>query len=422
MMQELSFDDVKVYSVSELTSQIRTLLEESFSYIWVEAEVSNVKIPRSGHMYFTLKDENAQLRAVMFNFYRQKMKFELKDGMSVLCFGRISVYERDGVYQLYVEQIQPKGIGALQLAFLQLKEKLEKQGFFRKELKKKIPFFPITVGVITSSTGAAIRDIIKVLRRRLPSVNILIYPVKVQGENSAEEISRAIYDMNEFFFDEVDVLIVGRGGGSIEDLWAFNEEIVAKAIFDSKIPVISAVGHEIDWTIADFVADLRAPTPSAAAELAVPDRGEMLVRLSHLINRLKRHLYHRFESARLRLNRISSSKAFLEPRYKLQQYMQRLDELIDRATILLTQRRDKTKLMLEHLAVKLEMLNPLRILRRGYSVVYRLKDNKVVSSISMVRKQESIRIVISDGEFRAVVLQKRKENDNDGQNGQGSLF
>ena len=270
----------KILTVSELTLEIKHHLEEGFGEIWVEGEISNFRSPSSGHYYFTLKDGKSQIRGVIFRFMGRYLKFEPQDGLAVICRGKISVYEPRGEYQLILDYMEPKGIGALQLAFEQLKEKLEKEGLFDAARKKPLPLLPKKIGIVASPTGAAIRDLLNVIGRRFPNVGILINPVKVQGEGSAQEIASAIYELNTI--PEIDVIVVARGGGSLEDLWAFNEEIVARAIDHSSLPVISAVGHEIDFTIADFVADLRAPTPSVAGELVVKDKAE----LSHLIDSL----------------------------------------------------------------------------------------------------------------------------------------
>ncbi len=402
--------EVKTFSVSEVNRMVRDWIREGFpSFIWVEGEVSRVKIHSSGHMYFVLKDENASVSAVMFRSARSRLKFELKHGMQVLCLVRVDLYEREGKFQFYIEDIHPKGIGALELAFRQLKEKLEKEGLFREELKRPIPYLPRTVGVITSPTGAAIRDIIKVISRRFPGVNILLYPVRVQGEGACDEIARAIDDINEHFADEVDVLIVGRGGGSIEDLWAFNEEVVARAISRSKIPIISAVGHEIDFTIADFVADKRAPTPSAGAELAVPDRGELISHLNHLLSRLLLILRHRWDDVKWRIERIGKSRAFLEPKYKLEQRVQLLDSLLEKMAVELCNRLDKSRLQLKHLAGKLDVLSPLRTLARGYAIVY--KEKRVVRLSTQLSVRDRVTIRFADGEVNAEVVKDGKNNE-----------
>ena len=273
-------DDGKyIYTVSQLTSSIKIVLEDSFRNLWVEGEISNFKAV-AGHFYFTLKDDKSELKCVFFKSSNEKIKFEMKDGMQVLCCGKISIYEQRGVYQLYVAKIEPKGVGELQLAFEQLKEKLFKEGLFDEAHKKPIPLLPERIGIVTSITGAAIRDILHVLNKRFSNVEIIINPVKVQGDGAKEEIASAIEEFNTL--GNVDVMIVGRGGGSLEDLWAFNEEIVARAIYNSKIPVISAVGHEIDWTISDFAADMRAPTPSVAAEIVIAKKSELADRLDEI--------------------------------------------------------------------------------------------------------------------------------------------
>ncbi|NQT23426.1 MAG: exodeoxyribonuclease VII large subunit, partial [Candidatus Omnitrophica bacterium] len=253
-----------IFTVTKLTRNIRAILEQNFGTLWVEGEISNFTKHQSGHMYFSIKDEGSVLPCVLFRSSNAKLKFEMKAGMHVLCFGRISVYDKRGQYQLYVERVEPKGAGALQMALEQLKEKLRKEGLFDELNKKPIPYLPRRVGVITSPTGAAIRDILNVTKRRFANIEILLNPVRVQGEMAKHEIVEAIAEFNKM--KGLDVIILARGGGSLEDLWAFNEEIVARAIYDSKIPIISAVGHEVDWTISDFVGDFRAPTPSAAAE------------------------------------------------------------------------------------------------------------------------------------------------------------
>jgi len=291
-------DYKKILTVSELTLNIKGHLEEGFRELWVEGEISNFRSPASGHYYFTLKDDKSQIRAVVFRFMGRSLKFEPKDGLSVICRGRITVYEPRGEYQLILDYMEPKGIGALQLAFEQLKEKLAKEGLFDPAHKKLLPLLPQKIGIVTSPTGAAIRDLLTVIGRRFSNVEILINPVKVQGEGAHQEIAKSIYELNGI--PGIDVIIITRGGGSLEDLWSFNEEIVARAIYRSSIPVISAVGHEIDFTIADFVADLRAPTPSAAGELVVRDKAELINLLETLFNRMKNIILHLLETERHR--------------------------------------------------------------------------------------------------------------------------
>lgn len=396
----------KVYSVSDLNRQVRGLLESRFSGIWAEGEISNFKRHTSGHIYLTLKDEAAQISAVFFSYHHRALKFELKDGLKVLVFGRVSVFEQRGQYQFYIERIEPQGVGALELAFRQLKEKLEKEGLFREERKRPVPRFPKTVGVITSPTGAVIQDILNVVNRRFCGTHILLFPVRVQGDGAREEIARAIEEMNRL--GEADVLIVGRGGGSLEDLWAFNEEAVARAVYGSKIPVISAVGHETDWTICDLVADLRAPTPSAAAELVVSSRIELEQNIVDRAERLRSAMAGTLERYQEKLEDLSTSAAFKQPRYLLDQFMERSDELGRRL-----QGSFKSWLALKsqvflNVTGRLNALNPLGILERGYSVAFgpsgavlknvgdisigqdmvtRLHRGKLVSKITQIEKE-----------------------------------
>src|SRR4030066_820404 len=288
-----------ILTVSELTQEIKDILEDKFPDVWVEGEISNLRIPPSGHIYFTLKDDLRQIRAVLFKRQARTLRFVPEDGLHTICRGRFSLYEKRGDYQLILETIEPKGIGALQLAFLQLKERLEKEGLFDPAHKKAVPMIPQKIGIVTSPTGAVIQDMLHILGRRFENLHILLYPVRVQGEGVSSEIAEAIKYFNQR--TEVDVIIVGRGGGSLEDLWAFNEEVVARAIYRSKIPVISAVGHETDYQIADFVADLRAPTPSAAAELVVRDKREMKNILHYLGGRLENQTLQMLEEYRTHL-------------------------------------------------------------------------------------------------------------------------
>lgn len=358
----------KIYTVREITKRIRDLVESQFPAVWVEGEISGFKHPNSGHMYFNLKDGEAVLKAAFFSRHNRGIKFELKDGLQVLCFGKISVYEPRGDYQLYVEGIEPKGLGALALAFLQLKEKLAKEGLFDPVHKKPIPRFPKTVGVVTSPTGAAIQDILHVVNRRFRGTSVLLNPVRVQGQGAAEEIARAIDEMNQF--EDIDVLIVGRGGGSLEDLWAFNEEAVARAIFRSRIPVISAVGHEIDWTICDWVSDLRAPTPSAAAELVVQNREDLEIRLGDFGTRLRNAMKSFFEIKQEALRVLQESYAFKQPLNLINQSAQRLDELLRQLQNYLknlVREKDQT---FRNWVGRLEALSPLAILGRGYSLTF----------------------------------------------------
>lgn len=328
--EELEEDSLSVYSVSELTAAIRGLLEMNFDSVWLEGEISGHKVAQSKHAYFTLKDDRCQIRCVMFRGSRSGLKFEPEDGDQVLLSGRVAVYEARGEYQIIVDSMEPRGLGALQKAFDQLKKKLEEEGLFAAQHKKPLPPFPWKIGVVTSPTGAVIRDILNVIKRRNPKVSVLLNPVKVQGEGSANEIAQAIKEMNTR--QDLDLLIVGRGGGSIEDLWAFNEEVVARAIYQSRIPIISAVGHEVDVTIADFVADLRAPTPSAAAEIAVPVLDEMLELLRGLTDNMIGQIQWQFQDRRERLLSLIDRRFFREPNRILENPAQRLDDMSARLT------------------------------------------------------------------------------------------
>lgn len=339
----------KVISISELTRSIRLLLESNFQELWVEGEISNFKFHSSGHMYFSLKDENAQIACVMFRRENASLGFELKDGMQVLCFARVSVYALRGQYQLYVERVEPKGVGLLQLRFEELKEKLRREGLFEEARKKQIPFLPRKIALVTSMDGAALHDILNVLGRRYANVHLLIYPVPVQGAQGASAIAGAIDDLNQN--NIADVMIVTRGGGSLEDLWAFNEEVVARAIFQSRIPVISAVGHETDFTIADFVADLRAPTPSAAAELVLPLREDLLKKIAELKGSLFQAIDVVLKNSRQQWQKLNESKALRDPLSAFEALFQRLDETEKNLVMIFKHffvlKRDRTHFLIE---------------------------------------------------------------------------
>ncbi|MCK6467771.1 MAG: exodeoxyribonuclease VII large subunit [Candidatus Brocadia sinica] len=368
----------RILTISELTRRIRGSLEQEFFNLWVVGEASNVRRPTSGHVYLTLKDADAQLQAVIFKTVVNNIKFEVRDGMEVLAFGSVTVYEARGQYQLIIERIEPKGIGALQLAFLQLKERLEKEGLFDPAHKKPLPLLPKKIAIVTSLTGAAIRDILNVINRRFAKVEILIYPVKVQGDGAAQEIAQAITDLNAIA--DIDVIIAGRGGGSLEDLWAFNEEVVARSIYASKIPVISAVGHEIDVTISDLVADKRALTPTEAGELVVPRYDQVKDSLEKIKTRLIQALYNKILLTRTRLLRIKNSFSFKRPFDKIFRLQQELDELAQR---LVTAGRHTLELERERLtalASRLESVSPLKVLNRGYSITTNGENDKPIKS------------------------------------------
>jgi len=376
----------KIYTVSDLTSEVRAVLEDSFSGIWVEGELSNFRHPSSGHMYFTLKDQESQIRVVMFRVANRQLRFQPRDGLAMLVYGALSVYEPRGEYQIVVEYMEPKGLGALQLAFEQLKERLQAEGLFDDSRKRPIPMLPGRIGVITSPTGAAIRDILQVLRRRFAGVDVLIHPVTVQGEQAAPEIVDAIRELNRR--GGLDVLIVARGGGSIEDLWAFNEEVVARAIADSKIPVISAVGHEVDYTIADFVADLRAPTPSAAAELVVSKKDELAQRLDDLQARMAGAVRSRLDGLIVRVGGLERHLRLLNPMERIRMQRRRLTTLWKDLTGWADGRLVVLNGELKAAAGKLDSLSPLAILGRGYSICVRLPGHEIV--------KESAGLVVGD--------------------------
>ncbi len=388
-----------IYSVSSLTRQIKEVLETGFPRLWVEGEISNFKRHSSGHLYFTLKDENSQIRCVMWRFKAGELLFQLEDGLKVLVEGDIQVYEKSGNYQLIIQQMQPAGIGELQLAFEQLKKKLQGEGLFDAVHKKVLPPYPEKVGVVTSPTGAAIRDIISVISRRFPSTEIILYPVRVQGEGAAREISSAIADFNEY--GKVDVLIVGRGGGSLEDLWAFNEEIVARAIFSSRLPVISAVGHEVDYSIADFVADRRAPTPSAAAEMVVPDRREMLGVLAYYREKFSQTVRQKISTGRERLENYRRSYAFRRPEDIVFQKMQQLDELIRKIQVAILHHLQIKRHSWHNIQQQLRALSPLGVLQRGYSICY--KDGRIIKDVSQVQMLDLVQVKLSRGQFLSQV-------------------
>ena len=389
----------QVYTVSRLTREIKELLEMSFPRLWVEGEISNFKRHSSGHLYFTLKDDKAQINCAMWRFRANGLIFQPQDGMQVLVEGEVQVYEKGGYYQLVVHQMQPAGIGALQMAFEQLKQKLHAEGLFDEKYKQPIPQFPERVGVVTSPTGAAIRDIISVITRRFPGVQIILYPVRVQGGGAAEEIARAIRDFNEF--GDIDVLIVGRGGGSLEDLWAFNEEVVARAIFESRIPVISAVGHEIDFSIADFVADRRAPTPSAAAEMAVRDRLELLGMVKYFEEKLYTAMVKTIQRYQEQITNLQRSYAFRKPEDIIYQKMQRVDELQKNITTAMTHRILLLQHQLEGVRNHLHALNPEAILERGYSICY--KDGEIIKDVRQLTVLDVVNIRVARGHFLSQV-------------------
>ena len=397
----MNYENMAV-SVTELNRYIKDKIatDEALSNIIVKGEISNFKNHYTGHMYFTLKDENSLIKCIMFKTYASQLRFMPKDGMKVFVLGGVSVFERDGIYQIYVKAMQEDGVGALYREYEKLKQELEKQGLFDASHKKKIPQMPKVIGVLTSQTGSVIRDIINVSTRRNPNVYIRLLPVPVQGEDAEQKIAKGIKKMNNEKL--ADVLILARGGGSLEDLWPFNEEIVAHAIYESEIPIISAVGHETDFTIADFVADLRAPTPSAAAELAVPDIYEVKQKINLYQNRLRMSLSKKLEIMKLRYEKSMSSQIFKDPTRMISDHYLKVESLIKELEKNIKQKEQTQKEKYIKLVSKLDALSPLKTLTRGYSIIE--SENKIVKSVKELKKGDKIEIRLTDGKKEAQVM------------------
>ncbi len=395
----------KALSVSQLCAQIHDLLEQTYPQIWVEGEISNCRLYPSGHTYLTLKDAEAQIPAVLFRGVAMGIKFKPEDGLKVLVSGRVSVYTKRGDLQLILSSIEPLEKGGLQLAFEQLKAKLEKEGLFDAARKKPIPEYPQTAGVITSLQGAAVRDIVHVLTRRWPEIHVLILPVQVQGDAAAPEIAQAIQDFNQHF-PKTDVLLVGRGGGSLEDLWAFNEEVVARAIAASKIPIISCVGHETDFTIADFVADLRAPTPSAAAEMAVPDAENVQKNIAALKRSLVQNMTRILQISEHRLKALAQHPFLKSPRRMYEEFTRRLDEAASELERAFKAKLDILENRLALQSGRLDALSPLKVLARGYAVARKWPNLQVIRSEKDVQTKDVILLRLSLGEIFCEVKEK----------------
>ncbi len=441
-----------VYNVSEVNLEIKRLLEDKYLFIWISGEISNLRIPSSGHCYFTLKDSRSQLSAVMFRNQFQSLAFRPKEGLAVIGFGRISVYEPRGAYQIIFEYLEPQGIGNLQIAFEDVKRRLTEEGLFAEERKRPLPAFPKKIGIVTSPTGAAVHDFIKIARRRLTGLPLVIAPVRVQGPKAPQEIVRTIAQLNKQM--ACDVIVVARGGGSIEDLWAFNDEHVARAIAASRIPVVSAVGHETDFTIADFVADLRAPTPSAAAELVAPSQTE----LAFLVSKLKENIYiYTCNILKYYRNKIDkNTDRIVHPQRRLHDWRLRVDDLAMRATANMGEfvRRKRERLQfrsemlrqtspanqidhrrarldayrqslirgirhhiryrkadMDSAASTLEALNPMAILQRGYSITRRLPDRTIIRSTRTIRIGQHVEVMLGHGRLRVTVDEKESGNE-----------
>jgi exodeoxyribonuclease VII large subunit len=447
-MEQVSFvfPERTILTVSEVTERIKIVLEDTFFDLWVEGELSNLRTPSSGHVYLTLKDEHSQVRAVLFKMQRRYIRFEPKDGMSVIARGRISLYEPRGEYQLVIDYMEPKGVGALQMAFEQLKARLAEAGLFSPARKRALPALPRRIGIVTSPTGAVIRDMLQILRRRFTNLHVCIYPVRVQGDGAAEEIAQGIEALNRY--PGIDVLIVARGGGSLEDLWAFNEERVARAIYQSDIPVISAVGHEVDYTIADFVADVRAPTPSAAAEIVIRAKSEVQGEVQRLAERLQRAMRYLLEALHSRLVACQQRRVLTDPWAPLRTMEQRLDELssrlergmrasmrvthdaveryesaimhlspammvgLSRERLLACDRRlsaaERVRMRrereeLERLIATLQALSPLAVLARGYSICRTGAERQVIREASAVAPGTQLDITLWHGQLQCTV-------------------
>ncbi|HOJ32887.1 MAG TPA: exodeoxyribonuclease VII large subunit [Candidatus Hydrogenedentes bacterium] len=443
-----------ILTVSQLTRRVKDLLETQISYVWVSGEISNWRVSPAGHAYFTLKDPNSQIDAVMFRGKLMQTPFAPENGLEVIAFGLVTVYEKRGNYQIVCDEIHPKGVGALQLAFEKLKRKLEEEGLFKEEHKKPLPLFPRRIGIVTSPTGAAIRDILNVINRRFANVHIILYPARVQGEEAAGEIVEGIRTLDAY---GVDVMIVGRGGGSLEDLWPFNEEIVVRAVYEAKTPIISAVGHEIDFTLTDFAADVRAPTPSAAAELVVREREALLERIQNLQQRLAKSVRYRIEAARNRLRLAASAYVFRRPEELIRQRRQWVDECRDRleqsfrsqmddvrrrvreagrALSLLSpknqllrvserlgairvrllqsimKRLESSRVPCRTLVAQLHALSPLAVLARGYSVTWKLPERSLVKNASEL--SPDAQVAIQFGKGKAIASIEAVEGEQDG--------
>lgn len=390
-------------TVTQLNKYIKEKIgqDEFLQNVLIKGELSNFKKHYTGHLYFTLKDDNSLIKCIMFKTYTTNLKFEPKDGMSVVIFGTVSVFERDGVYQIYCKDMMLDGMGALYQAYEELKAKLEREGLFDIKYKKKIPMFSKSIGVITSQTGSVIKDIINVSTRRNPNVNIKLIPSAVQGEGAGIQIANAIKKFNEL--NNVDVIIIGRGGGSLEDLWPFNEEVVARAIHSSNIPIISAVGHETDFSISDFVADLRAPTPSAAAEIAVPDINELKWKIQNYKNTLRILLNKKYELMKSRLDRCKHSSIFANPLIYVQNKSIILDNDIKKLLYVMTNKVNENKNTYIKLVSTLDSISPLKTLQRGYSIVEN-KEKKVVRSVNDINTGDEVNLVFNDGNKYAKII------------------
>lgn len=406
MRETLQPEMDSIYTVAQLNEEARYFLEEAFQQVWVTGEISNLSRPSSGHMYFSLKDSDAQIDCALFRMTRRSIDMDIENGQQVLALAQVTLYEARGRYQLVIKHMEPAGAGALQIAFNKLKEKLQAEGLFDESHKQAIPELPKCIGVVTSPSAAAVRDIIRVLQRRFASIPVIIYPTQVQGEQAAVQIVDAIEVANRR--EECDVLIVARGGGSLEDLWSFNEEIVARAIFNSDIPIVSGVGHEVDFTIADFVADVRAATPSAAAELLSPDKSSWMQTLQH-------HAQHLQRTMRTILNTYHEHIKHLQqrlrhPGHRLQEYAQRLDQLEQHLKLTIKNVLRHKQSELANVSRTLDAISPLQTLQRGYALVLNAETGELIRSVNDVKKGDALTNRLSDGEVVVSVEAVTKGN------------
>lgn len=408
------FQPQNILTVSQLTSYLRQVLESDdiLQDLWIEGEISNLGKPSSGHLYFTLKDSQSAIRCVMWRSWAARLTFDPREGLAVEAHGGISMYEAGGQVQLYVDTLRPAGEGKLFQEFLRLKAKLEAEGLFDPETKRPIPPLPKVIGIVTSPTGAALQDMLNTLRRRYPVAEVVLSPTPVQGADAPPEIVAALKRLNREVHP--DVILIGRGGGSIEDLWAFNDETVVRAVSASAAPIISGVGHETDFTLTDFAADLRAPTPTAAAEVATPDKAELLGMVAELANRHTTRLNGLLTDLRWELGQVKNALDRLSPKHAVDSYRQRLDEIILRLDRSIQVKLDKKSLQLANLQQSLRGLSPRAVLNRGYAIVTRIKDGELVKRANQVEPDEGIHIQVSQGEMDARVIQITQEDNHVG--------
>lgn len=395
----------KYLTVSALTRYIKYKIDtdENLQTIFIKGEISNFKAHSTGHLYFSIKDDSSKINAIMFSTNAKKLNFTPIDGTKVLIAGRISVYESTGNYQVYVNEMIEDGVGNLYIAFEKLKKQLAEEGLFDEKYKKKIPKYPEKIGVVTANTGAAIKDILSTIKRRYPIAQVILFPSLVQGDNAKDDIVKNIKLANNY---DLDVLIVGRGGGSIEDLWPFNEEVVARAIFDSKIPIISAVGHEVDYTIADFVADLRAPTPTGAAEMAVPNLVDLVKHIEQFKIRLNESILKQYNVNKIYLESLKNSYVLKNPLVLYENKKQKIDLMNEKLNSIINIKLENKKIKIDNLIDKLNLVNPLNVLKRGYALPY--KDNKIVS-INDINKNDDLTIKLHNGKIEVNVKEVSHE-------------